>query len=1013
MALKAAEDLRHVTAILVVHDGALWLPEVVASLTSQKRSADQILAVDTGSTDSSAALLKGAKIPTLTLDRESGFGDAIWAAIQTLPAPTSPENEWLWILHDDCSMHPDALKKLLEAIEEKPQAIMAGPKLLGWHDKSHLLEIGVSIASDGARWTGLEPHEYDQGQHDGVRDVLAVSTAGALVRRDVFVELGGFDPNLSLFRDDVDFGWRARVAGHSVIAVSDAKGFHAQAAASERRSADVKEAFLHRPLLLDRRNAAYVLLVNSTWWMLPWVVLQLLGSATARAIGYLLAKLPGYASDELLALATLVIHPRELASARKFRKSHRLLSARVVKEFIPHRRNQIRAATERLFDSIRSTLLPTVSETSTVLDPLNEDEDLLTPSKTGRWWTIFKQPKALAGFAILILIAIWSRQRYGSLLGGALVQTPAGASDLWQMYFESWHQIGMGTDQGAPAWIAVVALGSTIFLGKANLFITFLFFFAPLIFMLASFRLFSKLTSHNWLRVAASFLYAISPVAIASINSGRIGTVVTLILLPYIGLLIRDWLTIEATSWRKVFLLALVLSLAFMFSMQVFVYVFVATLVVTIFDFLKYGNIRFFHDRLMRRLALVIAPLLVSVPWSFSTLFSPKNLLLEPGLAIAGGGPNFALFSNPGGTGALPWWSISPISLVLIVGLFSSTRAKVISYFGCGAIAAAVIIGSLSISGHGNSSPVRTWTGSFIAIATICSVAAGVLILDRLREVLVVTNFHYRHILAGLLVIVTALYSVSTVSWLVTAGADSPLRSTDSKVLPAFLGVEDGAKTIVLRQVKSNDINTLQYFLARGHDVLLGEPDIAPAESSEITNAIREIADGSGISASRVLGRYGIKYVFAKSPTNKEVVRTIDGLGGFVRSSATDAGIVWKVNDALSRINFIDSTGKVTEIPSTTVGTRTQIYSPGTILLTDSYSKSWKVFQNGFNLERSKDKNGFPQFIVSEPGEISLLHDGTVRRGLLSLQFIFLVTLIVLAAPAGRKRREMSESELT
>ncbi len=322
---------------------------------------------------------------------------------------------------------------------------------------------------------------------------------------------------------------------------------------------------------------------------------------------------------------------------------------------------------------------------------------------------------------------IWSRQRYGSLLGGALVQTPAGASDLWKMYFESWHQIGMGTDQGAPAWIAVVALGSTIFLGKANLFITFLFFFAPLIFMLASFRLFSKLTSHNWLRVAASFLYAISPVAIASINSGRIGTVVTLILLPYIGLLIRDWLTIEATSWRKVFLLALVLSLAFMFSMQVFVYVFVATLVVTIFDFLKYGNIRFFHDRLMRRLALVIAPLLVSVPWSFSTLFSPKNLLLEPGLAIAGGGPNFALFSNPGGTGALPWWSISPISLVLIVGLFSSTKAKVISYFGCGAIAAAVIIGSLSISGHGNSSPVRTWTGSFIAIATICSVRRDLL----------------------------------------------------------------------------------------------------------------------------------------------------------------------------------------------------------------------------------------------------------------------------------------------
>ena len=447
--------------------------------------------------------------------------------------------------------------------------------------------------------------------------------------------------------------------------------------------------------------------------------------------------------------------------------------------------------------------------------------------------------------------------------------------------------------------------------------------------------------------------------------------------------------------------------------MQLFVYVAIATLVISIIDFMKYGNISFFHQRFARRMTLVIAPLLVAIPWSIQTLFNPKNLLLEPGLAIAGGRPNFALIANPGGSGALPWWSLSPVSLVLFVALFSSTKARVISYFGSGALAAAVLFGSLSISGHGNSSPVRVWTGSLISIATICSVAAGILVLDRLREVLVVTNFHYRHILAGLLVIVTTLYSLSTIAWLVTAGADSPTRATDSKILPAFLGVEDGVKTLVLRQVKSNGVNTMQYFLARSHDVLLGEPDIAPAESPEVTNAIKEIADGTGISASKVLGRHGIKYVFAKSPTNKEVVRTIDGLGGFVRASATSAGIVWKVSDAYSRINFIDANGKVSEILSTSVGSRTQIYSPGTILLTDSYSKYWKVFQNGQTLERTKDANGFTQFSVKEPGEISLLHDGTNRRGLLSLQFIFLVTLIVLAAPAGRRRREMSESELT
>jgi GT2 family glycosyltransferase len=68
---------QRVTAILVVHDGSTWLAEVVASIASQVRKADQIFAIDTGSIDSSAKLLKGARIPVATIDREVGFGAAV------------------------------------------------------------------------------------------------------------------------------------------------------------------------------------------------------------------------------------------------------------------------------------------------------------------------------------------------------------------------------------------------------------------------------------------------------------------------------------------------------------------------------------------------------------------------------------------------------------------------------------------------------------------------------------------------------------------------------------------------------------------------------------------------------------------------------------------------------------------------------------------------------------------------------------------------------------------------
>ena len=71
---------QRVTAILVVHDGATWLPEVVTSLATQTRSADRIVAVDTGSVDASAKLLKGARIPTIYLVQWQGRWRRVYAA---------------------------------------------------------------------------------------------------------------------------------------------------------------------------------------------------------------------------------------------------------------------------------------------------------------------------------------------------------------------------------------------------------------------------------------------------------------------------------------------------------------------------------------------------------------------------------------------------------------------------------------------------------------------------------------------------------------------------------------------------------------------------------------------------------------------------------------------------------------------------------------------------------------------------------------------------------------------
>jgi GT2 family glycosyltransferase len=1014
MASQAAVDKHRVTAVLVSHNGAVWLPEVVAALTSQTRPIDLITAVDTGSQDASTKLLKSARIPFISADVETGFGAAVSLAVEKLPKAV--DHEWIWLIHDDCAPAPTALAELLSAIDDRPQVVMVGPKLLGWHDRTHLLEAGISIAGNGARWTGLEPLEYDQGQHDGIYDVLAVSTAGALIRRDVFEELDGLDPNLTLFRDDVDFGWRARAAGHSVMVATNAVAFHAQASATERRAVEVDGAFLHRPLLLDRRNAAYVLLANSSWWILPWLAIQILGSAIARAIGFLIAKLPGYAADEILAVGALIIRPGSLISARKIRKKQRFVSARVIAEFIPPRWSQIRLASEGFVDAIRAKLFPenVQVQTTSVLDA-NEDEDLLTPVSTNNWFAVFKRPEVIGFLLITVISIINSRNRFGALVGGALPISPSGATDLWRTYFESWHQVGMGSSVATPTWVAITATASLVFLGKVQFLITTFFLVAPIIMMFTASKLLKRLTKNPWISVPAAFLYAISPVAIAAISTGHIATVLFLILAPYVALVLRDIEKIEEFSWRKIAGISLLLAVLYGFSLMVFVIGLVAGLISTLSDYDKHAkeaNPQLYVVRLQKRACLIFIPFLMNVPYSLEALVNPSRLLVEPGLLISGGGPILTLLGNPGGANSLPMWLVSPILLVLIVSLFSSTHARRIAEYGVSALVLAVVLSALSISTHGNEASSKVWAGPVLVLVTLAAIAAGTVLLDRLRETLVLSHVHYRHILSALLLFTTFAYSVSAIGWSLTKGADSLVQANRETVMPAFLSVEKDTKILVLREVGSESQKKIQYHLSRGKDISLGEPDVAPAQSKAIAEAARGLIDGSGVSSSSTLSDFGVKYLFVKAPFKREIIRSIDGLGGFSRTSATSLGVVWKVTAPASRLMFVGVDGVRKELQAGEVGARTYVPSAGTLILTETYNRSWQVLENGYRLERSKNEQGLPTFKVTEAGEISLIHDGTTRRAWLSLQLIFFVVVLVMALPAGRRKSEISEKEL-
>jgi GT2 family glycosyltransferase len=1023
-----------VTAILVTHDGQPWLPTSVTAITTQTRPVDRIVAVDTGSLDNSVSLLRGAGIHVIEVERDTGFGEAVNVAIEATPpfiADGAQDQEWLWILHDDCAPSKDALEKLLAAVENKPQVALAGPKLRGWHDRKHLLELGVSIATNGARWTGMEYREQDQGQHDDERDVLSVSTAAMLVRRDVFTELSGFDPNLSLFRDDVDFGWRLRTAGFSALAVPEAIAFHGEAAASERRSIDVKDAILHRPLLLDRRHAAYVLLANASLFYLPLLGIQLLLSSLVRAFGYLLAKLPGYAADEIAAVALVLIKPQKIFAARKVRRSQRLVSGSNIRAFLPPRGVQIRLAYDRArsaLDRFLSTRIKFHSEEEqrSMLD-LNdealESEEILVSEGSRKLREVLLRPFSLAIVAILTVTLIGSRNRLGAISGGALLDAPSSGIDLFSKYLESWHPIALGSSSNTPTWVFLIGFASLLTWTNIKLFLALFFLLAIPAAIWICYKFTQRFTKSKLIALIAALLYGFSPPIIYAISEGSLGILVIALLAPLILQSFLEGELIEKYSWRKISAHVILYGVVLAFSPPAFILISLFHFFTSARQVLLSLPISTSHiasvqwglplERVYKRSALLLGAIAVNIPWSLELITYPSRSLLDPGITLEGGAPWQLIFANP----SQSWWlfSLAPILVLIAAFRYESREKALLALFILGV---AITLSFFFVNGHASASLVRPNLGSIAIIFSLAALVSGITLLEGLIPEIRNSALNFRHFATAAVAISAILSLAFSLIWWIGPGANGGLARGSKFSVPEFItanaSTDERYKSLLLRSKNGR----LVYSVIRDRQLQLGDADLIYGGSKVIDEAVAGLVSGSAINANAVLGSYGIRYLFLAQPVKKGLARTIDGIGGFTRASSTDAGIVWKVVGASSRVSLIpfdaisSSSGEEIALAAEEVDARGTITRTGVIRIGERFDGRWRLLVNNRSLKLSRSIDGLPQFEVTEPGDFYLYHDGTTRRGWVSLQLIVFLTLLTASLPARRRRAEVPIEEL-
>lgn len=178
---------------------------------------ESVLVADDGSTDDSLALVRErfAGVRTLGWPENVGFAEGNNRAVAAV------ETDFALLLNNDTAVAPDALGRLLAAAEGGAAA--AGARLVSWDGRR------LDFDGGGASFTG-HGHPLGHGgtvpSPGGARPTLFCSGAAMLVRRDVFLGVGGFDPAFFAYYEDVDLGWRLRLIGREVLHVPKAVARH-------------------------------------------------------------------------------------------------------------------------------------------------------------------------------------------------------------------------------------------------------------------------------------------------------------------------------------------------------------------------------------------------------------------------------------------------------------------------------------------------------------------------------------------------------------------------------------------------------------------------------------------------------------------------------------------------------------------------------------------------------------------------------------------------------------------
>lgn len=862
-----------VLAVLVAHRGSRWLGRTLASLDALTYQPDLLVLVHDGSDPATRDLLESYPGATRVVKapERSGFGAQVQAAVESETEPF----DWIWTLHDDQVVDPDALAGLLDEATASDDIGIVGPKVREWPSLKRLLEVGVTMTGTGQRETFLESGEPDAGQHDRPQDVLAVGSAGMLVRRDVWNRLGGTDPRLPLFFDDVDLGWRANRAGYRVRTAPRSVVFHAEASRNRRR---VRRKGVRERAGERRAAALYTMLANSDPLRLPLTTIRLFLGSLLRFCGFVLSKDLRSASGEIGAMVSVFAHPGVMLAARRRRRPNVVRSNRQIRDlfagfWMPYQHGLDVAAT-----AVQTVVRPEAVETMGLRTIGVEDDDEEDPVvvEMPPWWR--RWPWFTCVLALVIAAVVAARSTVvGHLHSPVLPPSPDSVSAWWGLLFDRSHPVGLGSADAAPAYVVPLSLVGLIVWFAPGLIVWVLTVMAVPLAALTAHRFGRLISDDRGARMTWAVSYGLVVAVTGAIAQGHLGTVIALVVAPlFANVLLR--LVLDPT-WSRAVLVGLWIALVGAFAPLGWVLGMLALVVSGVLV-----------RRAVRHVALsaVVGTVLLG-PWLFDRVLSRK-LWWEAGNPVDEPATAWDVVTGTAGVlGSGPWWVVVPLLVLAVAALVPAATRRTVTAAWIVALAglAAGLLASVSTYVPFPGAPeVRAWAG----------LGAGVWLGGLLTAVLfawpVLRTRQYRRWRRPAVVLL-ALFPLLAGSWWLVRGIDDPLESGEARVVPAFLAARPGTTVVLTGDSESGIVA----------DAVVGAGPFLGAESLRTTTdreqRLRDTIVSLVTTPTRQdvdeLARLGVDSLYAPD-VDLDLARRIDAAPGLAqKGSDSPDSRVWSV----------------------------------------------------------------------------------------------------------------------